>query len=89
MFLYVLLASYIIFFAMSIDILLGNCYDFPMKKDDVLMTRLEVMEYLKISHNLMYSLMRDRAFPFFRLKGRKVLFKKSDIDKWLESKRVK
>lgn len=74
---------------MSIDILLGNCYDFPMKSDDVLMTRREVMEYLKISHNLMYSLMRDRAFPFFRLKGRKVLFKKSDIDKWLESKRVK
>ena len=74
---------------MSIDIHLENCYDFCMKKDDVLMTRLEVMEYLKISHNLMHSLMREKAFPFFRLKGRKLLFKKSDIDKWLESKRVK
>jgi excisionase family DNA binding protein len=60
-----------------------------MNKDDVLMTRREVMEYLKISHNLMHVLIKERAFPSFRLKGRKLLFKKSDIDKWLESKRVR
>jgi len=32
--------------------------------------------------------MRQKAFPYIKLE-RKVLFKKADIDRWLESKMVK
>jgi len=52
------------------------------------MTRNDVMEYLQISHGTLTKLMRQRAFPFMKLE-KKVLFRKTDIDKWLESKLVK
>ena len=46
------------------------------------------MGYLQISHQTLYKLMKQRAFPYIKLE-RKVLFRKKDIDKWLESKMVK
>ncbi len=55
---------------------------------DELLTRNEVMEYLRISKGTLSKLMRQKAFPYIRLE-RKVLFKKEDIDKFLESKMVK
>lgn len=55
---------------------------------DVLMTKQEVLEYLRISHQTLFRLMRKHSFPFIKL-DRKVLFRKSDIDKFLESKLVK
>ena len=54
----------------------------------VLMTKKEVMEYLRISHDTLHRLMKQRAFPYIKL-DRKVLFRKSDIDCFLESKLVK
>lgn len=54
----------------------------------VLMTKKEVMEYLRISHDTLHRLMKQRAFPYIKLE-RKVLFKKSDIEKFLESKKVR
>ena len=60
---------------------------FPgMEKD--LMTKAEMLEYLRISKGTLDKLMREKGIPFLKL-GKRVLFKKSDIDKWLESKRVK
>jgi len=53
-----------------------------------LMTKQDVMDYLKISHQTLYRLMNKREIPYFKLE-RKVLFRKSHIDKWLESKIVK
>ncbi len=53
-----------------------------------LITKQEVMEYLRISHQTLFRLMKQSAFPYFKL-DRKVLFRKADIDKWLESKLVK
>jgi excisionase family DNA binding protein len=55
---------------------------------DVLMTKKAVMEYLKISHQTLFRLMKAHAFPYIKLE-RKVLFRKSDIDHFLESKLIK
>jgi len=52
------------------------------------MTREEVMEYLRISRTSLYWLMKKKAFPYIRLE-RKLLFKKSDIDAYLEKHLVK
>jgi excisionase family DNA binding protein len=57
-----------------------------MEKD--LMTKAEVMAFLRISKQTLDKIMKARDIPFFKLK-RKVLFRKSEIDRWLESKRVK
>jgi len=65
-----------------------------MKKDKAetaspeLLTREQVMRYLQIGHSTLSKLMRRKTFPYIKLE-RKVLFKKSDIDAWLESKIVK
>ena len=53
-----------------------------------LLTREQVMQYLQISHGTLNKLMRMKAFPYIKLE-RKVLFKKKDIDEFLESKIVK
>jgi len=53
-----------------------------------LLTREQVMRYLQISHGTLNKLMRQKAFPYIKLE-RKVLFKKADIDAWLESKMIK
>ena len=65
-----------------------------MKKDKAettspeLLTREQAMRYLQIGHSTLSKLMRQKAFPYIKLE-RKVLFKKADIDRWLESKMVK
>jgi len=57
-------------------------------EQDSLLTKKEVLEYLRISNRTLYLLMKRRAFPYFKLE-RKVLFRKTEIDRWLESKLVK
>ena len=56
--------------------------------NDELLTINEALEYLKISRGSLYKLMKQKAFPYIKLEKR-VLFRKSDIDKFLESKTVK
>jgi excisionase family DNA binding protein len=56
--------------------------------EDLILTREELLEYLKISRGTLAKLMKQKAFPYFKLE-RKVLFRKVDIDRWLESKIVK
>jgi excisionase family DNA binding protein len=61
-----------------------------MKQD--LLTKEEVMEYLRISLTTLDRLMKSHEIPFHKMKeGRRghVLFRQADIDAWLESKRVK
>jgi excisionase family DNA binding protein len=53
-----------------------------------LMDKAGLMEYLKISRATLQKLMAARAFPYIKF-GRRVLFRKADIDAWLESKIVK
>lgn len=58
-----------------------------MKEKD-LMTRLEVIEYLRISSATMSRLMKSCAFPYIKLE-RRVLFRKSEIDAYLEAHMVR
>jgi excisionase family DNA binding protein len=57
---------------------------------DETLTREQVQEYLKISRGSLLRRMNDpdSPIPYFKLK-RHVLFKKADVEAWLESKRVK
>ena len=51
-------------------------------KDEIL-TKKEVLAYLKISHGTLSKLMRKGGIPYIKME-RKVLFRLSDIDQWLE-----
>jgi excisionase family DNA binding protein len=53
-----------------------------------LMTRAQVMAYLQISAMTLHRLMKRHAFPYIKFET-KVLFKKSDIDAYLEAHLVK
>jgi excisionase family DNA binding protein len=55
-------------------------------KDEIL-TKKETLAYLKISHGTLSKLMRQGGIPYIKME-RKVLFRLSDIDQWLESHRV-
>jgi len=70
-------------------------FDFLTKKykiffvfENRLITKKEVQEYLRISSATLDRLIKNKNIPHIKL-GRRVLFKKSDIDKFLESKKVK
>lgn len=78
-----------------------GCYRKSEMANDPLMTREEVLQYLRIGRGTLLKLMRKGEIPFARLE-RKLLFRKSDIDgfieakikkadveAWLETKRVK
>lgn len=53
------------------------------------MTRAETMEYLRISRGMLDRLTKRREIPFIKLARKKVLFRKADVDRWLESKTVR
>ena len=56
--------------------------------EDRLFTKEDAAKYLHISRATLGRLMKE--IPYIKLAGKKgrVLFKKSDIDAWLESKKV-
>ena len=58
-----------------------------MAKDELL-TKKDVLELLKISTATLDRIMKKKEIPYIKLE-RKVLFRKSDIDKFLESRLVK
>lgn len=42
----------------------------------------EVANYLGVSSDLIYRLVREKAIPHFRI-GKRILFKKHAIDEWI------
>jgi excisionase family DNA binding protein len=48
------------------------------------MTSKEARVYLSISHTTLWKLMNNREIPFIRF-NRKVLFKKADLDAFIEA----
>jgi len=56
--------------------------------DKDLLTRKETMEYLRICRGTLDRMMKKHDIPFIKM-GKKVLFRKSDIDAFLESKTVR
>jgi excisionase family DNA binding protein len=55
-------------------------------KDDRLLSQKEVLEYLGISSETLLKL-RKEGLPYLKLRKR-VLFRKSDIDAFLESRKI-
>ena len=53
-----------------------------------LMTREEVIQYLRISNMTLHRLMRVHKFPYIKL-GKRVLFRRAEIDAYLESKTIR
>jgi excisionase family DNA binding protein len=53
-----------------------------------LLMKEDVEAYLRIGRRTLDRLIKAREIPFIKL-GRRVLFKKADVDAWLESKRIK
>jgi len=47
----------------------------------------EVAEYLGISVDMVYILCRESRIAHFRI-GRRILFKKDAIDKWIEAQMI-
>ena len=58
-----------------------------MKEGDLL-TKAEVRSLLRISRGTLDLMMKRKELPYIKLQ-RRVLFRKKDIDKFLESKLVK
>ena len=52
-----------------------------------LMTCAETAEFLNLNKFTLYRLASRRKVPFFRI-GRKLLFDKSRIEKWIEGRAV-
>jgi excisionase family DNA binding protein len=48
----------------------------------------ELSEYLKLSDSAIYKLTFTNQIPHYK-SGKKLYFKKVDIDKWLDTKRIK
>jgi excisionase family DNA binding protein len=57
-------------------------------EQEVLMTKKEVQAYLRISHMTLQNLMKRHSLPYIKLEKR-VLFRRSDIDAYLEAHLVK
>jgi len=55
--------------------------------EERLLTRREVMAYLRISHQTLANLMKV-GLPYIRI-GRKILIRQSDIDSFLEDRLVR
>jgi len=62
-------------------------YKIKLMPQKELFTKQETTEYLRISMNTLYRLMKSGELPYIKLE-RRVLFKKDDIDRFIESKRV-
>lgn len=57
----------------------------PIKRSTL--TAKEVAEYLGISLDMVYLLVREKRIVHFRI-GSRILFKKEAIDNWIESQMI-
>lgn len=62
------------------------CY-YPCPMETEYLTKKELMAYIKVSRTIVDKLVRQ-GLPHIKL-DRRVLFRRGDVDKWLESKIVK
>ena len=63
------------------------CYH-PEAMENLFLTKKELEAYLRISHGTISKLMATRQLRFIKI-GKKVLFRKVDVDRWIESKIIK
>lgn len=70
----------------TIDFPVAKC-TIPCMNEDRLLSKKEVLVYLRISMSTLDRILM-KEMPYIKL-GKRVLFRKSDIDKYLETKKVK
>lgn len=46
------------------------------------LTTLEIAQYLGVSQDLIFKMVREKTIPHFRI-GRRILFRVESIDKWI------
>ncbi|QTL47327.1 helix-turn-helix domain-containing protein [Priestia aryabhattai] len=51
------------------------------------LTVKETAQYIGVSKDLIYKMVRTKEIPFIRI-GRRVLFRKESIDQWLHSQEI-
>jgi excisionase family DNA binding protein len=56
--------------------------------EDQSMNILEVADYIKVAKTTIYGLTHKNTIPYYKL-GKKLFFKKSEIDEWINSKKRK
>ena len=57
-------------------------------KEKEFLTTPEASEFLGIQKNYLYKLTSSHQLPFYCPNGRKILFKRSELQAWIEQSRV-
>jgi len=65
-----------------------NEFKFDKQTNNEVFGVLEVSAYLKISKTTVYKLTMDRQLPHYK-SGKRLLFRKEEIDKWINKGKVK
>lgn len=60
----------------------------PIVFNNDYLTITELSSILKLSKSHIYTLTSTKKIPHIKLLGKKLLFKRSDIDNWLTSKSI-
>ena len=60
-----------------------------MIKDKNILTVDDLIDYTDFSQKQIYKLTSTRAIPHYKPSGRKLFFKKDEIDEWITQGRVK
>lgn len=58
------------------------------QQDDALMNIAELAQYMKVDESWIYTRTGQQRIPFIK-KGKYLLFRRSEIDKWLQQDAVK
>ncbi len=53
------------------------------KIESPFLTVMEASEYLKLKPSTLYSYTHKRVIPFYKLRGRKIYFRKEDLDNFI------
>lgn len=51
------------------------------------MTVVEIADYIGVSKDLIYKMVRQQEIPFARV-GKRILFRKGTIDKWISDQEL-
>lgn len=70
-----------------LDIILGNFIKFNFMEKKFL-TAKETAEYIGTTLNYLYKLTSHHQIPYYSPTGRRCLFKREEIDAWIEKSRV-
>ena len=49
---------------------------------------VEASSYLRLKKSYIYNLVYKNKIPFYKPTGKKLLFKKSELNKWIEESRI-